>query len=176
MAAKIVYGTCKVCGGRAREGALAAHPTTNACKTQQVNARYEARGWTQVNATYAVILREAGVPCEDAPAGIHQTEVAVGAEEKGSFRKLKTRWVEGVHDVTFAPRPALRVLIALKNLPSTVNKDFRRRAVGALWQEGEHILAAIDTVKRLGGNAPSYIWKMIVTAEEEGRAAETGCG
>lgn len=156
---------CPACGERiAAERRKVPHPETEKCKANQIHRAFEKRGWIQVDQTRAKIMKEMGIPTEDAMGGIHQEEERIEGEKTSrGFPKYKL--IDRRHMVTFAPKGAMRVLLALSNMPS-VNKLFRRRAVAALWDGDEHILKAIDTVKRLDGNVRSYIWKLVVEAEE----------
>lgn len=173
MRTKIKYVECKVCELRVPEAKAAEHWQTAACQARVVNRGYEAKGWAQIDATRAKVIKDTNVPWEDALGAVHLEEVVTGKQTKGTHRYLKTAFVEKLHEVTFAPRSALRVLLATANLPS-IDRAFRRRMLEALWDQSDDILAQIDTVKRLDGNVRAYLWKLVVAAEETKGAGKTG--
>lgn len=165
MARKKTYVDCTACWSRVPEAEAEEHRKTPICKAMVVVREFDEKGWVPIDGARAKIIKDTSIPWKEALGGVHHEEIVTGKEEKGSIRRLKTRIVEKRHKVMFAPRGAMRVLAATSRMP-TIDRQFRRRMLEALWDQGDDILTQIDTVKRLDGNVRSYLWRLVIAAEE----------
>ncbi len=161
---------CEACGSRTRPAArrLPCHETVQ-CKARVVFASYDARGWVAAsNSTAGKILEESGAPVEWAPAGVHVEQRPNGKQGRHGEPLYDDVWVS--HPIAFTPKGAFRAASLLARMNLT--PEFRRRAIGALWQRPD-LLDALDAMKRLrGGLTKSHVWQSTVQAEEEAACAK----
>lgn len=111
------------------------HLDSPSCTAARVHSEYVARGYVQVNGTWAKILRDVGVPVESALARV-VLEVSVGSDRAAPV----------LVEETFAPRGSVAAVQMLRNLP--MSGDFRRAAVKHLMENPED-LAAMDAIARM---------------------------
>ena len=149
---------CPACGTRTRPAARRVPcEETVQCKARVVHLQYEARGWVAAsNSTAGKILEESGAPVEWAPAGVHVEQRDKGRRGRHGEVLYDDEWVN--HPIAFTPKSAFRAVAALTRVQRPA--DFRRRAIGALWQRPD-LLDALDALKRLrGGVSKSHVWAL----------------
>ncbi len=168
-------GPCPACGKSILpQRRRVPHPDTPECLVIRTQAAYKARGWMPLSEALGATLRDAGIPVEYAPGATHleprliPREQGTSLEAQGQPKNL-VRHDEVVHDVPFAPVAVARLVKALAKTP----RDFRLRAVRALWQE-EDIGEAIDAIQRLGGRVTGFVHRLVLAAEAKTEAAAQG--
>lgn len=139
------------------------HDLTPECLVRRTEAAYKARGWIQLSApSWIECMKEAGVPLEMAPGGVH-LEPRLVPSTKGPAKQAVVH-DEVAHNEAYVPATAVRIVGALRR--TQMPKGFRVRAVRALWDQ-DHVVDAIETIKSLGGRALGFIHRMVVKHEEE---------
>lgn len=160
---------CPACGVTIRPAVRKTpHHETVECQVAVVIQQFEARGLLRcLTETQAKILVESGVPVERGMGGMHQEEEKV---RRGA--RMVDRFVYVAHEVTFAPKEALRCASFFKRMRIPAN--MRREAIGLLWNKPD-FLDAIEAVQRLSPNAiRSYIYQCVMQIREANGEKATG--